>query len=55
MQENEACIILSQKQKKLLMRVILTYINLYTDYIKHTKVSWKRFGLDYWFSAQLHY
>ena len=26
------------------------WINLYYDYIKHRKISYKRFGLDYWFS-----
>ena len=42
----------TKKQKQLLMKVTLwcIWINLYYNYIKHTKVFRKYFRLDCWFS-----
>ena len=48
-QKNVAHFILTQEQKQLLWKAtLIVYLNnLYCDYIKHSKISWKRFGLDY--------
>ena len=47
--ENMTHLILTQKKKKLLMKAALMmyFINLYYNFIKHTQIFRKRFRLNY--------
>ena len=48
--------ILTYKLKQLFMKAtLMMYLNLQFDYIKHSKIHWKRLWLDYWFSPQPQY